>query len=495
MNLVNGYQNINPMKHLLLTLTMLIGIQPLWSRADERPNVVVFLVDDMGLMDTSVPFLADEHGKPATHPLNKYYQTPNMEALAKQGIRFETFYAKSVCSPSRVSLMTGQSSARHGTTTWINPTKRNKGPGDWNWKGLDGRSVTLPRLLQGSGYRTIHIDKAHMGPVRSEGADPVKLGFDVNVAGSAIGRPKSYSGQSSYGKGDLRQPPHLEAYHGTDTHLSDALTIEACKAVDAAVAQGRPFYLNMWHYAVHSPYQPDPRFIGKYDDALGQNMPAFASLIEGMDKSLGDLLAHLNKIDQAENTLIFFLGDNGSAAPVTGDKHGIISSAPLRGKKGSHYEGGMRVPFIAAWAKVNLDHPLQRQFPVAQNAITTTAFATIEDLMPTVLALTGTDAPEAHVMDGINILPALAKADTPTGRHHFLMHFPHRHCSSNFTAYREEEWKITRHYDSGTLELFDLTSDPTESSDLSRTRPERLRAMQAAMQKRLDDAEALYMEK
>ena len=132
------------MKHLLLTLTILIGIQPLWSRADERPNVVVFLVDDMGLMDTSVPFLADEDGKPVAHPLNKYYQTPNMEALARQGIHFETFYANSVCSPSRVSLMTGQSSARHGTTTWINPTKRNKGPGDWNWKVQTSISIKAP---------------------------------------------------------------------------------------------------------------------------------------------------------------------------------------------------------------------------------------------------------------------------------------------------------------------------------------------------------------
>lgn len=464
--------------------------------AETRPNVVIFLVDDMGLMDTSVPFLADPEGNPERHPLNDYYQTPNMEKLAERSIRFAQFYANSVCSPSRISLMTGQSSARHKTTAWINPTRRNKGPAGWRWKGLNRESVTLPRLLQSDGYRTIHVGKAHFGPVGSDGADPTKLGFDVNIAGSSIGRPKSYFGQDDYGKGDLRQPPHLEAYHGTGTHLSDALTLEMCKAIDAAVSAKKPFFAHLSHYAVHSPFQEDPRFADQYHDRQGKRMPAFASLIAGMDKSLGDLMNHLEKIGVAENTLVFFLGDNGSDAPMDAHQHDIASSAPLRGKKGAHYEGGMRVPFMAGWAKRNADSLLQRRIPIAQGVITSKSFASIEDLMPAVLAATGTEAPDGHRMDGRNILPALQAANEPTGRKRFLMHFPHSHRSNYFTVYREGNWKVIRHYGqkgAKAFELFDLEKDPTESHDLGEVRPERLSAMRDAMQEGLKEAGALYV--
>ena len=131
--------------------------------AEGKPNVVIFLVDDMGLMDTSVPFLTDENGQSEKHPLNGYYVTPAMDRLASQGIRFETFYANSVCSPTRTSIITGQSSARHKVTQWINPTKKNSGPQDWKWQGTGSKDVTLPRLLQNAGYHTIHIGKAHFG--------------------------------------------------------------------------------------------------------------------------------------------------------------------------------------------------------------------------------------------------------------------------------------------------------------------------------------------
>jgi len=119
--------------------------------AADRPNIVVFLVDDMGVMDTSVPFLTDDQGNPRRYPLNDYYRTPSMERLASQGIRFNQFYAMSVCSPTRISIMTGQNAARHGATNWINPRNNNrgpKGPPNWNWKGLKSNSLTLPRLLQ-----------------------------------------------------------------------------------------------------------------------------------------------------------------------------------------------------------------------------------------------------------------------------------------------------------------------------------------------------------
>lgn len=483
---------------LLLIVNVLTQAKANETEAGKQPNVLIFLVDDMGLMDTSVPFLSDKDGKPKSYPLNKYYKTPGMEKLAERGIRFETFYANSVCSPSRASLMTGQSSARHHITQWIDPVKKNEGPTEWRWEGLSASDITLPRLLQANGYFTIHVGKAHFGPVGSEGENPLNLGFDVNVAGSAIGRPDDYSGLNNYGTG-LRHVKDLEAYEGTDTHLSDALTKEMCKSIDKAVEQGKPFYAYMAHYAVHSPFQEDPRFADQYSNELGAKMPAFGSLVAGMDKSLVDILQYLEKIGQAENTFVIFMGDNGSDAPVNAPDYGMVSSAPLRGKKGTSYEGGTRVPFIAAWAGVKPDNKFQQKFPVAKNAISTNTFAAIEDIMPTVLALTGTSVPQDYVMDGINILPALATANTPTGRNHFLMHFPHsKHRSVNFTAYREGNWKLTCHYDndvSDAYELFNLEQDFTESNNLAESNPEQLSYMIKQMQLKLKDAGAQYMDR
>ena len=217
-------------KTLCVSTLLLLGAQPMM--AQERPNIIVFLVDDMGLMDTSLPFLTDAEGNPVRHPLNDWYQTPNMERMARQGIRFSTFYAQSVSSPSRASIMTGQNSTRHGTTNWINSESNNKtpfGPEGWNWKGLTKSDVTLPRVLHDAGYKTIHVGKAHFGCQDSEGKNPCNIGFDVNIAGSSIGQPGSYYGENGYGniKGNKsRAVPGLEKYHGTDVFLSEALTLE-----------------------------------------------------------------------------------------------------------------------------------------------------------------------------------------------------------------------------------------------------------------------------
>ncbi len=155
----------------LLSLLSILSCTYLNKEANP-PNIIVFLVDDMGPMDTSVPFLMDTSGYLVKYPLNNFYQTPNMQKLAEQGIRFINFYAHSVCSPTRTSLLTGQNSARHRVTNWINSESNNRsefGPSNWNWKGLTKESVTLPRMLQQKGYRTIHVGKAHFGPFNSEG--------------------------------------------------------------------------------------------------------------------------------------------------------------------------------------------------------------------------------------------------------------------------------------------------------------------------------------
>ena len=196
----NLFYYVTSMKNRLVEALLLSFSLPV--AAQDRPNIILFLVDDMGVMDTSLPFLSDSEGNAVRHPLNDWYKTPSMERLAQHGVRFSTFYAHSVSSPSRTSLMTGQDAARHHTTNWINSESNNRnqyGPYDWNWQGLKHSDVTLPRLLKEAGYKTIHVGKAHFGCIGSEGEYPQNIGFDVNIAGSSIGQPGSYLGENGYG--------------------------------------------------------------------------------------------------------------------------------------------------------------------------------------------------------------------------------------------------------------------------------------------------------
>lgn len=468
------------------------------------PNIVIFLVDDMGVMDTSVPFLTDASGQPKRHPLNDYYRTPNMDRLAARGVRFNHFYAMSVCSPTRICIMTGQNAARHRTTNWINPDKDNAGPHgppQWNWQGLKETDVTLARLLGANGYRTIHVGKGHFGPRESEGADPRNLGFDVNIGGASIGAPGSYYGTENFGQGTRRSQsavPHLEKYHGTETFLTEALSIEAKSGVSDAVDAGKPFFLYLAHYAVHAPFQSDPRFADHYRDS-GKPAPAqaFATLIEGMDKSLGDLLDHLDALGVAENTLVFFLGDNGSDAPL-GHQHEVACAAPLRGKKGAHYEGGMRVPFIAAWAKAAADNLHQKRLPIAAGAIQSQQ-AAVYDIFPTTLALAGIPSPTNYAVDGRRLDTLLTGNRDSSREESFLMHYPHApHRTDYFTCYREGPWKVIYHYypsevsDNSHYQLFDLDQDPFEQRNLAAERPEELRRMMQGLIAALKRHEAVY---
>ena len=470
--------------------------------AQEKPNIIVFLVDDMGLMDTSLPFIVDEQGNPVRQPLNDWYRTPNMERLAKQGTRFSTFYAQSVSSPSRASLMTGQNAARHRTTNWINAESNNRtpfGPKDWNWKGLTAEDMIYPAVMKKAGYKTIHVGKAHFGCMNSEGENPTRIGFDVNIAGSSIGHPGSYHGENGYGwiKGQkARAVPDLETYHNTSTFLSDALTLEAGKEMEKAVSARQPFYLNLAHYAVHAPFETDARFIKNYQTGdKNEQAKAFATLIEGMDKSLGDVLDKLEDLGIAENTLIIFLGDNGGDAPLGGPAD-YGSSAPLKGKKGSEYEGGVRVPFIMSWAKPNSNNVFQRMYPIAEGKVQT-QMATIMDVYPTVLAAAGIDVPENHVLNGSDLKRLLQGIPDKKHRDDFLMHFPHEHRGSYFTTYRKGDWKLIYYYHpekdgNPSYKLFNLAKDPYEKDDLASSEPKIAKKMCRLMIKRLQEEEALY---
>lgn len=494
---------------LLVGVVLLTGrLAAQEPRLDEQlsdlPNIVVFLVDDMGIMDTSVPFLTDAQGRRQRYPLNEFYRTPAMERLAAQGIRFNQFYAMSVCSPTRISIMTGQNAARHRATNWINPDRDNAGPlgpPDWNWRGLKTGDVTLPGQLRKRGYQTVHVGKGHFGPREFSGGEPLNLGFDINLAGASFGAPGSYYGTENFGLGGRRghhAVPHLEKYHGQEIFLTEALTIETNNIVKQLAQQKRPFFLHFAHYAVHAPFESDPRFASHYADS-GKPKPAqaFATLIEGMDKSLGDLLDQLERLGIAEKTLILFLGDNGSDAPL-GHQHAVACAAPLRGKKGAHYEGGMRIPFIAAWAKPNTEHPLQRRLPIPANVIQS-QMANVCDLFPTLLELTGAETPESHPVDGHSLLTLLQGNPDSARPETFLMHYPHApHRSDYWTSWRNGDWKVIYHYhppaegEHGHYQLFHLKEDPFEQHNLAATHPVELRRLLTELNAQLDAQQALY---
>ena len=474
------------------------------KKATPPPNIIVFLIDDMGLMDTSLPFLTDGKGNLEKYPLNDFYITPHMEKLAAQGTRFTNFYAQSVCSPSRTSIMTGQNSARHGVTNWIHPESNNRtqfGPTNWNWKGLTKSSVTLPKLLQQNGYKTIHVGKAHFGPMNSEAEDPLNIGFDINIGGSSIGQPGSYLGTEGFGLtgGDKpRAVPGLEKYHGKDIFLTEALTLEANLAITKAKEEGKPFFLNMSHYAVHAPFYSDPRFAEHYvDSGKSEEAQAYATLIEGMDKSLGDIMKHVKELGLGENTIILFLGDNGSDAPLP-IENDYSSSSPLKGKKGNHWEGGMRVPFIAAWVTPNDKESNQEKLPIAQNAVQE-QLGSILDIFPTLTHLTKVAPPEGYILDGFDLHDQFNGKLNQKRDELFLNHFPHGdHRSNYFTTLVKSDWKIVYHYQpesSPRYELFNLKADPFEKNDLSGTNPEQLKIMMTVLSEEMKNKKALYPEK
>src|SRR5690606_32792341 len=216
------------------------------SAQEKRPNIIVFLVDDMGWMDTSVPF------GDSVMALNRKYHTPNMERLAREGMKFTNAYATPVCTPTRASMLTGLNAAHHKITNWTS-IKRDS-PTDqkdtmfnhieWNFNGFSPvpnvphtiYATPLPQLLKDAGYFTVHVGKAHWGSQGTPGANPLNVGFMVNVAGNAIGHPQSYLGKENYGnvpgKFTYNAVQGLAEYYGTETFLTEALTLEALKSID-----------------------------------------------------------------------------------------------------------------------------------------------------------------------------------------------------------------------------------------------------------------------
>jgi arylsulfatase A-like enzyme len=459
------------------------------------PNIILFLVDDLGWQDMSVPLHTERT------PLNERYHTPNLERLVAAGMRFTNAYASApVCTPTRTSIMTGKSPGRSHITYWTLYKDRDTSAGRhptldppaWNMNGLQQDDVTLSRLLQEAGYRTIHVGKAHFGAVGTSGADPKNLGFDVNIAGHAAGGPASYYGEHHFtvagrqGKEPGSAPsvwdiPGLEAYHGEDIYLTEALTIEAEKAIEAAVKADRPFYMNFAPYAVHAPIMANKRYLDSYDE-LDDREAAYATMIESVDAALGSLVATLDELAIADQTIIVFHSDNGGlSAHARGEapdgelKH--THNAPLRSGKGSAYEGGTRVPAIIAWPGV-----------VAGGTSCNTPIIS-HDLFPTILAMAGVEPPADHAprVEGCDITPLLEQEETwPGAGRSLFWHQPHQWGAAGpgiqpFTSIRAGDWKLIYFHADRRFELYNLARDIGEAQDLAAEHPKQVAALAARM--------------
>ncbi|UCF38126.1 MAG: sulfatase [Acidobacteriota bacterium] len=474
----------------------------------KRPNIILFLVDDMGWQDTSVAFHEE------TTPLNQHFRTPAMERLASNGVRFTQAYAAAVCSPTRTAIMTGQNPVRHQVTNWTlfpdrdqsGETERLRAPDGWRKEGLQPGQVTLPQLLGEAGYRTIHCGKAHWGAHGTEGSDPTKLGFDINIAGHAAGAPGHYHGEENYGNetaGSYTLPwgvPGLESYHGTETHLTDALTIEALAAIEQAVLDQRPFYLYMAHYAVHTPLQEHRPYVDHYRGQIypGTEIPIpeveaiYASMVAGMDASLAQILARLEELGVAEDTLVLFASDNGGLSahargttPMGTGKE--THNGPLKAGKGSAYEGGTRIPLIVSWARLEPGNDLQNRIsikPGSRQALPVIS----EDYFPTLCAWAGVEIPESYwsELDGLDFSGSLAVAGDPGMDRTLLFHYPHVWGPAGLgyephSAIRKGVWKAVYFYEPERWELYNLADDIGESDDLAARRPDKLGELAEAM--------------
>ncbi|MHA7109159.1 sulfatase [Sunxiuqinia elliptica] len=466
----------------------------------QKPNIILFLVDDMGWQDTSVPFWKEKTA------FNERYHTPGMERLASEGMLFTQAYASSVCSPTRVSLMSGMNAARHRVTNWT--LRRNASVDaqhklleypEWNVNGVQPvdsiensvQATMLPQILQDNGYFTIHCGKAHFGAMTTPSANPLTCGFDVNIAGHAAGGLGSYLGEQNFGnkeKGVHTEPwgvPGLEKYHGDSIFITEALTIEAKTAMDQALAAEKPFYLYMAHYAVHIPLNADQRFYQKYlDMGLPESEAKYASMVEAMDKSLVDLMDYLDEKGIADNTIILFMSDNGgfSLRPRAGELH--THNSPLQSGKGSAYEGGIREPMIVKWpGKV-------------QPKSTCNDYLLIEDFFPSILEMAGVnDYQTVQTVDGKSFVPMLLNEGTTADGRDLFWHFPNNWGPTGpgigaTSTIRSGDWKLIYYYRDQHFELFNIPQDIGEKQNLAESKPEKVNELAQKLSNYLRNVDA-----
>ena len=406
--------------------------------AATRPNIILILADDLGWADVGC------YG-------NTFNETPHIDRLAQQGVRFTQFYAGPVCSPTRASIQSGQNQARLGITVHI--------PGHWRpfakmveppvALNLPLEIETFAERLGAAGYTTGYFGKWHLGDT---GFGPAQQGWQtaIETQGNVV--------PARIAPGD---PPRRTA---------EFLTEKAVAFIEANRA--KPFLLQVSHFAVHIPLSTTPALLKKFQAKAPMpdypSRPEYAGLLAELDQSVGTIVETVDRLGLAANTLIVFVSDNGGLHREQG---GTIttSNAPLRGEKGSLYEGGIRVPCIVRWPGV---------VPAAKE--TTTVGSTI-DFYPTFLAVAGATPPASQVLDGVSLLPVWRDPAATLGRDTLYWHLPHYHHSTPSSAIRQGDWKLIEFFEDGALELYDLARDLGEATNLAAQFPDRAKAMHATL--------------
>ena len=420
------------MKKLLLAFCLSLFAVGFASAAEKpKLNFVFILADDLGWTDLSC------YG-------SKFHETPNLDKLASQGMKFTQAYsACTVCSPTRAALLTGKYPARLKLTDYIpgfNPPFAKLSAPDWT-KYLPTNEITFAQQLKSAGYFCASVGKWHLG---GEDVRPKNFGFDFSVA--AIGRGSAASYFSPYKNGYLKDGPPGE-------YLTDRLTDEALKVMERS--KDKPFFIYLPHFAVHTPIQAKPQLIAKYEKKLagleaksGHTNPAYAALLESLDDSVGRVMQKLDELKIADQTVIFFTSDNGGYLKMT-------TNAPLRAGKGWGYEGGVRVPLIVRWPGVT-----QSGSVCGKPVITV-------DYYPTILEMAGLADNPSHLRDGESIVPLL-KNSGALNRTALYWHYPHYRVdeAKPYSAIRDGEFKLIQSHETGRFELYNVKEDIGETNNL-----------------------------
>jgi arylsulfatase A-like enzyme len=416
-----------------LLLSSLVGVvaflfgSPAVAQGPNKPNIVFILADDLGINDLSC------YGR-------KDQQTPNLDRLASQGMRFTAAYAMPVCSPTRAALMTGKDPARLHLTTFLPgradaPSQKLLHP-KINMQ-LPAQEKTLANLLQEAGYTSACIGKWHLG---GKSFLPQDRGFDFVHTGRANTEPSASEG----GKGEYD------------------LTAQAEKFITEN--KDKPFFLYLPHNTPHIPLGAKPELVAKYKDSFN---PVYAAMMHSMDECVARILTRLDELKLTDRTLVIFTSDNGGLHVPEGNNTPATHNTPFRAGKGFLYEGGVRVPLIVRWPG---------QVPAGR--VVGTPVVSM-DWVPTLLEMAGGKAPAS--LDGVS-LAGLLRGKELAARPLFW-HSPHytNQGSRPAGAIREGDWKLIEHYEDGRLELFNLAKDPSETEDLSAREPERVREMRGKL--------------
>jgi len=421
------------------------------------PNILLILIDDLGWMDLRCQG-------------NNRLDTPHVDRLARQGVRFTDAYAAApVCSPVRAAIMTGLAPARLRLTNHL-PDQERFTPKDARLASapmgdhLAPAHVTLAEHLKDAGYTTAFMGKWHLTKrTGKEGAGlpehyPEAQGFDINIGGCAYGGPPTF--WDPYRIHNL--PPRRAG-----EYLPDRLADEAGGFIknESVKRPNKPWLLCLWNYTVHWPMEAPKDLIDKYRTRLGLGVKdaRYAAMIEAMDRSIGRVLESLDDARCADDTLVVFTSDNGAYG-------GVADNRPLRLDKGHLYEGGIRVPLIVRWPG-----------RVAPNGLDTTPVIST-DLFPTLLGAAGVEIPDAHPGDGRDLVPLLGGA--PLDRDAIFWHYPNYafHGKNRLgAAVRARRWKLIRNFDDGSVELYDLATDIGEKHDVAKDRPDLARKLDAQL--------------